>query len=274
MYAAKYHRHRHEPRIEVCALTHAGRLPAPWLATGFVVNLVTEGAADLRSGGRTYSVQPGHVVLANPGQIREITHRHTPTASTRSLIFDEDYLRDAFQSRGLAGGPGYFDQFTSTNRTLQGALLAFHRSLSLLETRLTLETALESLLEQLARVMVKAEPPRWPAHPAVRRAREYIESNSERELGLAELCSVAGLSRAHFIREFRRQAGIAPHQYQIHTRVRRARALLNQGASVASAAAEAGFCDQAHLARHFRRLIGVSAADYRQATIREHFRTS
>jgi AraC-like DNA-binding protein len=47
--------------------------------------------------------------------------------------------------------------------------------------------------------------------------------------------------------------------------VRAARRLLAQGSSPARAAAEAGFADQAHLTRWFRRYYGVTPGAYRAA---------
>jgi AraC-like DNA-binding protein len=59
---------------------------------------------------------------------------------------------------------------------------------------------------------------------------------------------------------------MAPSDYQRQLRVRAARRLLGQGVSPARAAAEAGFADQAHLTRWFRRYYGVTPGAYRAAT--------
>ena len=55
---------------------------------------------------------------------------------------------------------------------------------------------------------------------------------------------------------------MTPHAYQIQLRVRHAKALLRAGRPIASAAAEAGFYDQAHLTRHFTRIVGVPPGRY------------
>jgi AraC-like DNA-binding protein len=60
---------------------------------------------------------------------------------------------------------------------------------------------------------------------------------------------------------FRRIVGLAPHQYLLRRRLQHAQQLLSaatEGCSIADVAAGAGFADQAHLARHFRRAYGVS----------------
>jgi AraC-like DNA-binding protein len=52
----------------------------------------------------------------------------------------------------------------------------------------------------------------------------------------------------------------------VQERVRRAKALLRAGRTPAEAAAEAGFSDQSHLTRHFKRLLGFTPGRYRRAT--------
>jgi AraC family transcriptional regulator len=90
---------------------------------------------------------------------------------------------------------------------------------------------------------------------------DYLRANLAENIALAELAKLAGLSSFHFARSFRNAMGLAPHQYLIRLRVERARELLQQkqrGKSLAAVAAEVGFCDQSHLCRHFRRIVGVT----------------
>ena len=57
--------------------------------------------------------------------------------------------------------------------------------------------------------------------------------------------------------------GVSPSEYQRQLRVREARRLLAAGVAPATAAAEAGFADQPHLTRWFRRYYGITPAAYR-----------
>ncbi|GGX75703.1 helix-turn-helix domain-containing protein [Streptomyces hiroshimensis] len=66
-------------------------------------------------------------------------------------------------------------------------------------------------------------------------------------------------------RGFRAAYGFASSEYQGDLRLRRARALLAEGTAPSTAAAEAGFADQAHLTRWFTRTYGVTPASYRMA---------
>lgn len=59
--------------------------------------------------------------------------------------------------------------------------------------------------------------------------------------------------------------GLTPHQFQLQNRVRKGQRLLSGPATVAEAAAAAGFCDQSHFDRHFKRLVGLTPADYKRS---------
>ena len=82
---------------------------------------------------------------------------------------------------------------------------------------------------------------------------------------LAELAGVACLSPYHFIRVFARHTGLTPHAWLMQLRARKARELLRQGAPIAQAAASAGFADQSHLNRTFKRLLGYTPGQFRNS---------
>ncbi len=68
----------------------------------------------------------------------------------------------------------------------------------------------------------------------------------------------------HLVRTFHQHVGIPPHEYMVQLRLERARSMLATGAPAAEAAHHAGFADQSHLHRHFKRVIGVTPGKYRK----------
>jgi len=98
-----------------------------------------------------------------------------------------------------------------------------------------------------------------------RRVRERLHDGYADPLTADDLAAAAGCSRFAASRAFTAVYGLAPSDYQRQLRLRAARALLTGGASAAEAAACAGFADQAHLTRWFRRYYGVTPGVYRQA---------
>ncbi|MGB7283166.1 MAG: AraC family transcriptional regulator [Candidatus Acidiferrum sp.] len=94
----------------------------------------------------------------------------------------------------------------------------------------------------------------------------YIEDNLQRDLGLQEIASVAGLSVSHFKVLFRKSLGQPPHQYVIRRRVERAAMQLRQGKMpIGQIALDNGFCHQSHLSMHVRRILGASPQELRDA---------
>lgn len=88
---------------------------------------------------------------------------------------------------------------------------------------------------------------------------EYIHCYLDRELTLTQLADVAGISPGYFATLFKESTAVAPHQYIIQKRVEQAKQLLLKGElSISEVAHRVGFCDQSHLTRHMRRLLGVT----------------
>lgn len=93
----------------------------------------------------------------------------------------------------------------------------------------------------------------------LRQVFDYIEDRLADNISLGDLAAVLGLSVSHFKVLFREATGLAPHQYVIRRRVERARSLLGaRDLSISQIATETGFAHQSHLARHMRRVLGVS----------------
>ena len=101
--------------------------------------------------------------------------------------------------------------------------------------------------------------------PSVTRAVRCIDSAPERQVSLAELAALAGVSRFQLLRGFSREVGITPHAYIIQRRVLLAQRFLADGQTAAEAAIQAGFADQSHMTRAFVRQVGVTPGCYRAA---------
>jgi AraC-like DNA-binding protein len=88
---------------------------------------------------------------------------------------------------------------------------------------------------------------------------EYIHSNLGQNISLEALAEMAGLSTHHFARAFKQTVGMPPHGYVLQRRIEHAQQMLrNTDLPMSEIALSAGFSDQSHLARHFRRITGMS----------------
>ncbi len=98
-----------------------------------------------------------------------------------------------------------------------------------------------------------------------RRVQEYIDANLAAPLGLLELAKLVRLSPSQFGRAFKSSTGQTPHQWIMQRRVARAQALMTQPhLSLAEVARLCGFADHSHLAREFRKSVGLTASAWRK----------
>jgi AraC family transcriptional regulator len=103
------------------------------------------------------------------------------------------------------------------------------------------------------------------AGSVLRRVVDYVAANLARDITMAELAGIAGLSPYHFARAFKRSTGVPPHRYQIMLRVERAKELLAHSTwPITDIAAAIGYDDPGQLARIFRREVGTTPSRYRR----------
>jgi AraC-like DNA-binding protein len=96
------------------------------------------------------------------------------------------------------------------------------------------------------------------------RAKDLADARYFEPLDVDDLAGAAGLSRAHFSREFRRAFGESPHQYLLTRRLERAAALLrNTDRSVADICFSVGLQSVGSFTTSFTRTFGRSPTVYR-----------
>ena len=104
-------------------------------------------------------------------------------------------------------------------------------------------------------------------HPVpVRRAELYIEEHLGSNLGVDRLAGIAGLSRAHFVRQFSAHVGLAPSAYVWKRRMELAeRLLLATDGTIEAIAKACGFADGNYFAKAFRRANDLTPTEFRSA---------
>ncbi len=99
----------------------------------------------------------------------------------------------------------------------------------------------------------------------VRTLREYIYTNLDEVLTLAELSKLAGMTTHNFLKAFRFAFGTTPAQYIIMQRLRRAQWLLSHAKSdIVEIAYATGFASHSHMTASFKKHLGMSPTEYRK----------
>src|SRR3954467_13217512 len=98
------------------------------------------------------------------------------------------------------------------------------------------------------------------------RARDLADARYVERLGGDDLARAAGLSRAHFSREFKQAFAVAPHAYLLTRRLERAASLLRvTDRSVAEICMDVGLQSVGSFTTSFKRMFGMTPTAYRAA---------
>lgn len=100
----------------------------------------------------------------------------------------------------------------------------------------------------------------------LKRVLEYIDEHLSSKISLGDLATVAGLSRMHFASQFRAATGLRPHEYLLRQRIHRAQdLLLGSAMTIVEVALTVGFQTQAHFTTVFKRFVGDTPCQWRNA---------
>ena len=204
---------------------------------------------------------PGDLVMVNPGE----AHDGEPIGDLGrrwEMLYLEPGLVEAAAVETLRGGrPVPLWRPVASDARLAAAFEGWHARLAAEAGALACDEAQLALLATLF-ARHGAAPPLLRASPTIARARQRLDDDPANDPGLAALAAEAGLSRFQLLRAFARELDMTPHAYLVQRRLAVARSLLDAGETIADAAAAAGFADQAHLTRLFRRCLGFTPAAY------------
>ena len=231
----------------------------------FGIGILHSGAHRSWSGLGPVEAVAGDMITVNPGEIHDGAPVQGHVRAWRMLYLDPGLVAQALnedmQGTVEIARPALRDPLLTTCfAQLFAAITAAVPEILAVE-----ESLLRTLAHLVARhgsrpLLVCGRP------PSVARALRHMDDAPERSMTLAELAALSGVSRFQLLRGFARTVGTTPHAYLLQQRVRLARRLLAAGRRPAEAAAEAGFADQSHLTRAFRRQLGITPARYRAAT--------
>jgi AraC family transcriptional regulator len=131
-------------------------------------------------------------------------------------------------------------------------------------SRLAIESITLGVLAEASRRAAKASERPVPAW--LQQARALVDEQFAKPLPLVDVARLVGVHPVHLARTFRRVHQITFAGYVRHVRIEFARRQLAvSGAALGDIAVAAGFCDQSHFSRLFKRYTGQTPAEYRLA---------
>jgi len=222
----------------------------------FSIGVITSGRSTYLNGDLSIQVGAGTTVLMNPGVVHTCNPIDGEPWSYLMLFVDLPWLQaQGFElpTQTWSASPALYQ------RLLQAFADLFDAGVPDREGRLAgFFGTLPDFLGANARA-------RDEGNSRLAAAAAFIRAHRSDPLSLEDICTACGLSRAYLIRAFRQHYGLTPHGYLLDQRVQLARAQLRQGRAIAEVAQEAGFADQAHLQRAFKKHLAATPGHYRSA---------
>ncbi|ACD14485.1 helix-turn-helix transcriptional regulator [Paraburkholderia phytofirmans] len=232
----------------------------------FSIGAVTGGRSEYLNRHAREWIGAGAVVMMNPDDV----HARNPVAderwSYRMMHVDVAWLTGLQHELGFSENHAFraFSQTVTTDAGLFNGLNRLHAILVDGDAdMLRKQSAAITFFSDVQNTLNPAVLPDHDASLQLTHAAEFIAENCTRSLKLEDICEAAGLSASHLIRAFRQRYGMTPHAYLINRRIQYSRAQLRRGRVIADVALDAGFADQAHLQRVFKRLVAATPGQYR-----------
>ncbi|MGR6873746.1 AraC family transcriptional regulator [Pseudomonas sp. HK3] len=233
------------------------------------IGVTQKGFQHFTSGGAAHRSEPGNIMLFNPEEVHD---GHGESGNT--LLYQMLYIDpDKFHAMLYAAGVKNSAHFRVNENVIGDGLLgdAVMRLSHLIATHNQDALMQDYWLYQLS-ARIAAYEDQFVPNQKVRRvdglllkARDFIQDNVHHDLSLTDISNMIGMSKYHFLRLFRSQFGMTPHQYIVNSKVNAARSKLEQGAALNDVVFDFGFSDLSHFNRRFKPVYGMTPKQYQMS---------
>ena len=221
----------------------------------FELELFTEQSGISVLNGIQYPIDKGCLLLGKPGDIR-YTHLDIKTLYIHFIVKDE-----ALASR-LMELPTFLR--LSDDSAVKSTLLdinARHHSADAFD-RISASARLVTLLESIRRLGTDGVPNESTVH----RAKAFMEQNYSEKIDVRTIAKHCNVSEPHLYRLFREFLHISPNEYLLEVKLSGAcRLLCNTDLPINEIAMDCGFNSQSYFSDCFKRKMGTTPFQYRQA---------
>jgi AraC-like DNA-binding protein len=223
----------------------------------YAIAITTTGVQTFRYRGSRGVSLPGQLAVLHPDELHDGAAGGDDGFGYRAVYVAPELLQDALGGRELPFVADPVQEVTPATRPLAQLLLDFEEPVS--------DLALAELAATVADALVALAGGPRPASATIDRdaaelARDYLAAHAQEQTPASTLERVTGTDRFALARHFRRAFGTSPDRYRTLRRLALARRAIEDGTPLAQVAAVAGFADQSHLTRQFKRTYGVTPA--------------
>src|SRR6187402_2932277 len=259
-----FHRRQELPGVELRSLANSARAFRCY-STDFELFAPTSWHGEIWHRRRHSRMDPGSLLCAHPGEVFLARRVITPGAGN-FLTIDARVLHEYLADHQRSATNLQLAAFTRMSTQLSERLSDVFRVLQPGPNALEIQSSMVELVNvMVAELLGQSSAEAMSIESGLRAAeqvRECLQYDSSATVDLSTLAKQAGVSRYQALRMFKRRYGLPPHTYQLNVRLALAQKALREGHQPVQVAAQYGFVDQSHFTRHFKRLLGVTPAQY------------
>ncbi|WPP01803.1 AraC family transcriptional regulator [Pseudomonas sp. HR96] len=267
-----YWRHPAVAHIEIRNVVDGrGFSHEPHAHATFSIGAIIGGRSTYLNGHHTREIGAGSLVLINPGVVHACNPLTEEPWAYRMFYVDATWLATLQRPSGTstqAAFQPFAEQYSDDAQLFAGLEQLYRQLTAPAASAGELQAAAREYFQQLLRRLTPSAQP--PVQDKLLRAAELIRQRCLQPLPLEEIGAAVQLSPSYLIRAFKAQYGLTPHGYLIDCRLQLAREALRRGEPIAAVAAQAGFADQAHLQRQFKRALAATPGQYRRPSVQQH----
>jgi len=216
------------------------------------IGYIEKGSTILNINGIDYSVSENEAIIINPFVSHRCQPKDIDNWQFTMIYIQECYLigldfRPSISIRKLTLNE--LNQLKELTKVLAGETPIFEKENMLVSVLMTFLEGCE------VKIIFNNNSP-------VEEVLEYIRQHYLEELSLADLEHRFQINKYQLIRAFKSIYNTTPSAYQLQLKINYAKSLLKQDSLLAAVALEAGFYDQAHFSKEFKKAYGITPHKY------------
>lgn len=221
----------------------------------YSIGAIIEGVRLLKIRDRKYIIGEGDIFIINSEEPHAVGENINPVHDYIVLSVTRSFVEKSL-------GKGFLSENIIEDQDLTYELTRWFNELMNYDNMGVIPNVLETVRK--LRSYKRTEIMDIPVNSSVQRIKDLLDKDACNNYSIESLADKAFLSPFHFSRIFKKQTGLAPHQYLLDNRLRQARELLENNYSVIDIAIACGFYDASHFIRHFTNYYGVSPLEFQK----------